>query len=74
MPRKVIRISRTIDVYFAFASKLKNNFSTSSYRDKHVGKLFSFIQNENEKIRITRGTTDDGCFGLKANFQKVEEK
>lgn len=41
------------------ASKLKNNFSTSSYRDKHVGKLFSFCQNKKEEIRITRGTTDD---------------
>jgi len=41
------------------ASKLKNNFSTSSYRDEHVGKLFSFCQNEKEEIRITRGTTDD---------------
>ena len=33
------------------ASKLKNNFSTSSFRDKHVGKLFSFCQNEKEKIQ-----------------------
>ena len=33
------------------ASKLKNNFSASSFRDKHVGKLFSFCQNEKEKIQ-----------------------
>lgn len=33
------------------ASKLKNNFSTSSFRDQHVGKLFSFCQNEKEKIQ-----------------------
>ena len=32
-------------------SKLKNNFSTSSFRDKHVGKRFSFCQNEKEKIQ-----------------------
>ena len=52
------------------ASKLKNNFSTSSYRDKHVGQLFSFCQNEKEKIRITRGTTDDGCYGQKTDSQR----
>ena len=33
------------------ASKLKNNFSTSSFRDKHVGKLVSFCQNGKEKIQ-----------------------
>ena len=55
------------------ASKLKSNFSTSSYRDKHVGKLFSFYQNEKEKIRITRGTTSDCCYGQKADIKGLKK-
>ena len=50
------------------ASNLKSDFSKSSYRDNYNGKLYqhsSFCQNEKEKIRAPKQTTDDGCYGQK---------
>ena len=60
MPRKVTRILRTINVYFAVfrGFKAENQFLNVFLPRQHVGNQFSFCQNEKEEIRITRGTTD----------------
>ena len=59
------------------ASNLKSDFSKSSNRDNYSGKLSqqsSFCQNEKEKMRAPKQTTDYGSYGQKDNLAWKKNK